>query len=370
MRVVLTGATGFLGWHVRLRLHAQAQHEIVPVTRSDWARLPEIMADGDIVLHLAGVNKATSDQHVLNGNVALAVELAAALPDSCTRIVYANSSQAGNGTPYGTGKEEAAHVLTQAAEKRGADFVDVHLPNIFGEHGKPQYNSFVATFVDAKIRDATPLIQDRQMPLLHAQDAAQTLIDGLTMGTACVHPPTEGHGVREVWDLLEEFRQSYDRGEIPALTTSFRVNLFNTYRAALFPKRAPIYLTPHTDARGTFVETIRCRGGEGQSSISTTAPGVTRGEHYHLRKIERFAVLQGHANISLRKMFTDKIMTFGVHGGEPSAIDMPTGWAHNITNTGTSTLVTQFWSHELFDPQHPDTYPEPVGKTGERKQKS
>ena len=122
----------------------------------------------------------------------------------------------------------------------------------------------------------------------------------------------------------------------------------------------PIALTPHSDARGSFVETVRCRGGQGQSSFSTTVPGITRGDHYHLTKIERFAVIQGQARISLRKMFHDEVLDFDVTGDQPVAIDMPVGWVHNITNTGSDTLLTQFWSHELFRPEAPDTFPEPV----------
>ena len=114
------------------------------------------------------------------------------------------------------------------------------------------------------------------------------------------------------------------------------------------------------DARGHFVETVRCRGGEGQTSFSTTVSGVTRGIHYHLHKIERFAVIQGRARISLRRLFHDEIVDVHVTGDEPVAVDMPVGWAHDITNTGDDLLLTQFWSHELFRPYAPDTYPEPV----------
>lgn len=365
MKVVLTGAGGFLGWHTRVRLHAQGQHEVVPVTRHTWEDLGSLLRGADAVIHLAGVNRAPSAEEVRGGNARLAEDLATALPDSCRHIVYANSSQAGNETPYGDGKQAAAEILGQAADRVGAHLVDVQLPNIFGEHGRPRYNSFVATFVGALIEGEQPSIQDRDVPLLHAQDAAQELIEGLSLASSqTVHPRAEPHGVQEVWDLLAEFHRSYSGGEIPALTTPFRVNLFNTYRAALFPQHTPIALTPRTDHRGTFVETVRCRGGEGQSSVSTTAPGVTRGEHYHLRKCERFAVLEGHATIALRKMFTDEVLSFPVTGEEPVAIDMPTGWVHNITNTGDTTLLTQFWSHELFDPDDPDTYAAPVAPNG------
>lgn len=363
MKVVLTGAGGFLGWHTRLRLHALTDHEVIPVGRQEWAGLPSLLADADAVVHIAGVNRAESDDEVRDGNVSLARDLAAALAQvgSPLRVVYANSIQAGNGTPYGTGKQEAAQLLSQAAASSCGSFVDVLLPNIFGEHGRPQYNSFVATFVHATVAGEDVTINDNQVQLLHVQDAAQALIDGLGAAEATFTPLPEEHGVQEVWDLLQEFHASYvPAGEIPDLSTKFRIDLFNTYRAALFPEHYPIKLVPHTDPRGAFVETVRCRGGEGQTSFSTTVPGITRGEHYHLHKIERFAVIRGKGTMELRKMFTDEVITIEAVGDAPVAVDMPVGWVHNITNTGDDILFTQFWSHELFRSEAPDTFPEPV----------
>jgi UDP-2-acetamido-2,6-beta-L-arabino-hexul-4-ose reductase len=360
MRVLITGGSGFLGWHTRLRLHAQAEHEVAIVTRESWPDLRALAAETDAVIHIAGVNRGDDDE-VVGDNVRLAEDVSAAVRETGRplRIVYANSIQSGNGTAYGTGKERAAEVLRDL-ESSGSKVVDVRLPNIFGEHGRPRYNSFVATFVHAVAAGETPQVSDRPVELLHAQGAAQSLIDGLTADAVRLDPRGVTVGVAEVLDLLHDFRASYATGEFPDLSTPFRVQLFNCYRAALFPAHYPIALQPHTDARGTFVETVRSRGGEGQTSISTTVPGVTRGEHYHLEKIERFAVVSGRATIALRRMFTDEVVEFAVDGVHPCAVDMPVGWAHNITNTGEDTLLTQFWSHELFRPDAPDTFPHPV----------
>jgi UDP-2-acetamido-2,6-beta-L-arabino-hexul-4-ose reductase len=361
MRVLLTGAAGFLGWHTRLRLHAQGVSEVVAVGRDGWTGLTAAMEDCDAVLHVAGVNRGKGDDDVRGGNLRLARELVTAVRDAGQprRVVFANSIQAGNGTPYGEGKAAALEALLQL-EDDGHSVVDVVLPNIFGEHGQPHYNSFVATFAHAVANRERPVVDDREVGLLHAQRAAQSLIDGLTTPEKHLSPTGVQVSVKGVLDLLEEFESSYRSGEFPNLSTGFRVDLFNTYRAALFPQRYPIPLTPNSDARGTFVETVRTRGGQGQSSISTTLPGVTRGEHYHLSKIERFAVVRGTAIIALRKMFDDQVVHFPVSGDSPCAIDMPVGWTHNITNTGDGTLVTQFWANELFRPDAPDTYPHPV----------
>jgi UDP-2-acetamido-2,6-beta-L-arabino-hexul-4-ose reductase len=361
MKVVLTGADGFLGWHTRLRMHALGTHDVVAVTRETWDGLRSAVMDADAIIHIAGVNRA-EDEALVTENTQLAQDVAAAVRTAghSVRVVYANSVQDGNGTPYGAGKAAARKVLAAVSADAGGHFVDVQLPNIFGEHGRPSYNSFVATFVDAVRTGQPPHVVDRRVGLLHAQDAAQALVDGLTTRTQRIDPDVTEVGVQQVLDLLAEFKTSYDSGEFPDLSTPFRIDLFNTYRAALFPDRYPIPLAPHSDPRGTFVETVRCRGGESQTSFSTTAPGITRGEHYHLSKIERFAVISGTARISLRKMFTDEVVDFDVTGVEPVAVDMPVGWVHNITNTGKDLLLTQFWSHELFRPEAPDTFPAPV----------
>jgi UDP-2-acetamido-2,6-beta-L-arabino-hexul-4-ose reductase len=331
-------------------------HEVTVVTRASWSDLPRLVEAADAVIHVAGVNRGT-DEQVEEDNAALAASVAAAVQGAGRplRVVYANSIQHGNSTPYGTGKARGAAVLTGLREE-GHTVVDVRLPNVFGEHGRPRYNSFVATFVEAVANGDTPVVADRRVELLHAQAAAAALIEGLTTDADRLDPRGEEVGVREVLDLLLDFESSYVTGEFPDLSSPFRVALFNTYRAALFPARYPIALHPNTDARGTFVETVRSRGGQGQSSFSTTVSGVTRGEHYHLTKIERFAVVQGRASIALRRMFHDEVIEFQVAGDAPCAVDMPVGWAHNITNTGDEVLVTQFWSHDLYRPEAPDTF--------------
>lgn len=363
MNIALTGAGGFLGWHTRLRLAALTDHEVVPVTRENWTDLGRIVRNSDAVIHLAGVNRAENDDAVELGNIRLGADVATAIATAGRplRVVMSGTIQVDRDNSYGRGKLSAQRAIEEATTIAGGHFVDVCLPNLFGEHSRPAYNSFVATFVHATIAGDYPRINENPVELLHAQDAAQSLIDALQCANHRVRPAGTQTGVVKVWELLQEFHRSYiPVGEIPDLSSKFRVDLFNTYRASLFPDYYPISLVPHSDPRGSFVETVRCRGGEGQSSFSTTVPGITRGEHYHLSKIERFAVIQGSAKISLRKMFYDEILDFDVSGEEPVAIDMPVGWVHNITNTGDQTLLTQFWSHELHRPDAPDTFAAPV----------
>lgn len=362
MRIVLTGADGFLGWHLRVRLHALTGHQVDVVNRENWSELPVLVRAADAIIHVAGVNRGP-EPDVEQGNIDLARDVAAATRQAgaAPRIVFANSTQSGNGTPYGTGKAIAAEVLADAANEGGARYVDVRLPNLFGEHGRPGYNSFVATFARAVIDGTPPQIVDRPVGLLHVQVAAQSIIDALTTDAKRIDPAPVQVTVAGVLDRLRQFNATYaPGGDIPSLTSDMDVDLFNTLRAARFPAHYPIPLVPRADDRGRLVETVRAHGSAGQTFVSTTKPGIIRGEHFHLRKIERFAVISGRARISLRRVFHSQVISFEVDGRTPVAVDMPTMWVHNIQNTGDDELVTQFWTNELFDPDNPDTHPEPV----------
>lgn len=362
MKVLITGAAGFLGWHTRVRFAAVGGHEVVAVTRSEWDRLPELIGDVDAVVHVAGVNRG-SDLEVREGNIALARDVASALTSAAGHpaLVFANSIQSGNDTAYGIGKQAATELLAAAATAHGSPFVDVRLPNLFGEHGLPRYNSFVATFVDAVIDGRPPQVDDRPIALLHVQAAAQALLNAVADPTAAtVEPVGTATSVADVLDRLVRFHALYQSGDVPPLTSDLDVDLFNTLRAGLFPAHYPIPLVQRADHRGALVEVVRAHGGQGQTFVSTTRPGITRGEHFHLHKVERFVVLAGRARISLRRLHHRDVIDFDVDGDTPVVIDMPTMWVHNITNIGTTELTTLFWTNELFDPNRPDTYPEPV----------
>jgi len=197
---------------------------------------------------------------------------------------------------------------------------------------------------------------------LHAQQAAESLIAaGVSEpSTETVRPAGRPTSVQDVLAALEGFRRVYHHGDIPPLHSDFDTDLFNTYRSAAFPSNEPIPLPRRADARGSLVECVRAHGGGGQTFMSTTVPGATRGEHFHLRKIERFVVVQGTAQIALRRMFSTEVVRFDVSGGDVVAVDMPTMWAHSITNVGSTELITLFWTDSVFDPTRPDTTYEPV----------
>lgn len=361
--IALTGAGGFLGLHLR----AAAQEygiDIIGVPLGDDfdpAQAQNAFNAADRVIHLAGVNRGT-DYEVTDGNALFAQQINTTLyrvEQPPSGLTYASSIQAGNNTVYGDAKQRAAESLDKTTRELGLDFADVRLPNLFGEYGRPFYNSVVATFSHLIATGEEPEVhQDRELQLLHAQNAADFLLG--TAETECLEGLSHCETVTGIKRLLEEFHAIYTAGEIPDLSTAFRRDLFNTYRAYTFPDNAPLDITRHADYRGAFFEIIRSHGGTGQTAFSTTAPGITRGDHYHRRKVERFTVLAGEAEIRLRRLFDDRVFTYRISGDEPRSVDMPTLYAHNIQNVGTETLYTAFWTNDIFDPDNPDTIAETV----------
>lgn len=366
VRLAITGSDGFLGWHVRCAARARMGVPPVSIGRAEFAdpqSMDRALAHVDSVIHLAGLNRGPADDVIYESNLALA----RGLIDGVTRsrrqipIVFANSIHRDLDTAFGRSKRDAAAMMSEAQATLGA-FADVVLPNIFGEHGRPNYNSFVATFCDALASGTQPsVVEDRPIHLLHAQPAAELLVDLALQGaTGVFQPRGRDTTVAEVLTILSDLAEGYVTGQYPDLSDPFVEELFNTYRSFTFPSAFPIYPDAMTDPRGRLVEAVRADGGQTQVFFSSTRPGMTRGEHFHLRKVERFLVLRGSGRIQLRKLFTDEVLTYEVSGERPAIIDMPTMWAHSISNIGDSDLLTLFYANQCFNPQAPDTYPEKV----------
>lgn len=365
LRIGITGASGFLGWHTRVFLHVTKAHDVVPVGRGEFGdagTLRDKLAQCDAVIHLAGMNRG-EDTSVRNVNEALARSLTEALADtgSAPHIVFANSTHSTRGTAYGESKRNAAATLGSWAERRGARFTNLIIPHIFGECGRPFYNSAVATFCHQLAHGETPsIIEDGELELIHAQDVARTAVREIEAGRKGeVRLAGRRMSVSTVLDRLTAMAQTYRRQIIPAFSDSFDLDLFNSLRSYLYPQAYPVDLAVRTDPRGGLFEAVKTLHG-GQCFISSTRPGITRGNHCHFRKIERFLVLQGEAVIRIRRMLTEDAVDFRVSGARPGYIDMPTLHTHSIANVGSGELVTLFWANEIFDPEHPDTYPEAV----------
>jgi UDP-2-acetamido-2,6-beta-L-arabino-hexul-4-ose reductase len=360
MRVVITGAAGFLGWHIRCALHAEG-HETLPIGRDAlWSTdFPQKIATADVIVHAAGVNRGT-DEDVHAGNIQLASRLAESYRTSGTaaRLIYLNSTHIFRSSPYGESKARSAEILAEAA---GENLSDLVLPNIFGEFGRPFYNSVASTFCH-QIVSGLPLTINDDAPLevLHAQVVADEILALLGEWRAGRQQIT-GHAtsVVSLADDLRRIHRSYEANILPATTDSYERSLFNTLRSYGIPEYNIHELDPKHDDRGHLVELVKTGSG-GQLFVSWTKPGITRGNHFHRRKVERFIVLEGEARIRFRRMFTDEITEVSVRGDKPVSLDIPTLHTHEITNTGTALLLTGFWTDEIFDPNSPETYAEVV----------
>ncbi len=365
MIIGITGADGFLGWHLKCRLYALGIESVAAnrATFASPAALAAFVNDADVVLHIAGVNRADTEQQVIDGNLDLADALvvACAAADTPPPIVYANSNKALTGGFYGEAKAEAAARFDAYATAAGTFLVDILFPHLFGEFGVPFYNSGVTTFAHQLAHGEPSEVNEGNLELLHAQDAANIMIAAAQNGGAeQLIPAGIKISVPECYERMRRLADYAQTGTVPDMNGSqLDLQLFNTIRSQMWPDAYPMPLTRHEDHRGAFFEVARAWG-QGQTSISTTVPGVIRGEHFHFEKVERFAVISGQATIRVRRLFTSEVHSFEVTGAAPVFIDMPPLCTHDITNTGDEELITLFWSHDHFDPAVSDTYALPV----------
>jgi len=365
LRIGITGANGFLGWHLRAHLHSRKDIQVSIADRATFAepdRLRAFVSGVDAIAHIAGVNRAPeAELHV--GNLQPVEQLTAACDAAGVRphVLYTNSTQHKGATPYALAKRAAGEHLGNWAGRTGARFTNMVLPHLFGECGKPFYNSAVATFChQAANGESSKIIVDSELELVHAQRVAARILTAFeTPTTGELRVEGKRIMVSAVLAQIREIAQQYADLVIPPLASEFDLDLFNAYRSYLYPKHYPVKLELRADNRGELFEAVRSLHG-GQCFLSTTRPGITRGNHYHHHKLERFLVVSGEATIRVRKLLTGDTVEFHVSGREPAYVDMPALHTHNITNTGSGDLLTLFWSHEIFDPAAPDTFPEVV----------
>ena len=262
-------------------------------------------------------------------------------------IIYSSSIQEENDSLYGKSKKDGRMLLSKWANESGGSLSGLVIPNVFGPFGHPNYNSVIATFCHQIARGETPKIDvDGDLKLIYVGELVEEIINVIRNNDnthELIIPRTAEAKVSEILSLLQYFRKSYqDDGEIPVLVNDFHHKLFNTYRcymdvASYFPKK----FVQHADNRGAFVEIAR-QGILGQTSFSTTLPGITRGNHFHTRKIERFAVIKGKALIQLRRIGSEEVHDFYLSGDEPAYVDMPIWYTHKIKNIGKEILYTIF----------------------------
>ena len=281
------------------------------------------------------------------------------------KVIFSSSTQEERDNPYGRSKKEGRRLFEEWAAGNDSVFNALVIPNVFGPFGKPYYNSVISTFSHQLTHNETPKIEiDGKINLIYIDELVAgiwKIIKEESNNSQCRIAATATANVSEILHILQNFKLQYFENNIfPELQNRFELNLFNTFRSYIdHANFFPVFLKLNTDSRGAFVEAVKTLNG-GQFSFSSTHSGITRGNHFHTRKIERFIVIRGKAVIELRRIGTSETLRFELDGNKPSFVDMPVWYTHNITNTGAEDLVTLFWINEFLDPADPDTYFENV----------
>ena len=367
IKVGITGQPGFVGTHLYNLLGITEGIERVPFEDAFFdseEKMERFVSQCDAIVHLAAMNRHPDPQVIYNTNIELVDKLIRAMEktNSTPHVLFSSSTQEELDNLYGASKLEGRKRLSNWAAQNGGKFTGCVIPNVFGPYGRPNYNSVVATFCYKLTHGETPqIISDGSIKLIYVGDLCRNFIDIIKSGAACdryMIPFSAEKKVSELLATFTRFKEDYfDHGVIPQLHDAFEVQLFNTFCGYIDHQNFfPFQLKKNSDQRGTFVEVARLDHIGGQVSFSTTMPGITRGNHYHTRKIERFAVIKGKARIEIRKIGTNEKITFELDGENPAFVDMPVWFTHNITNIGNDELYTMFWINEFYNPDDPDTF--------------
>lgn len=364
MKIGITGNKGFVGRHLSNYLSIQKDIEVIPFENDyfdDIEKMQSFVSACDAIVHLAAVNRHEDAQYLYDKNIALADVLV----DACIKakasphIIFSSSSQEALENLYGNAKKTARLKIENWAAEYHGKATGLIIPNVFGPFGKPNYNSVVATFCHKICRGETPqIIQDSQISLVYVNELIEDIYQEILNPRLGKVEIAARHHVKvsELLEKLKYFHATYLVGnEFPSLNITFDLALFNTFRCYVPHEHYPVKFKKNTDPRGTFIELARTNS-SGQTSYSLTNPDYTRGNHFHTRKAERFAVIQGKALIQLRKIDSDEVISYELDGENPAFVDMPIWHTHNIKNIGEETLLTVFWINEPFDEKNPDTY--------------
>ena len=375
MKVLITGAGGFVGRNLQQHLAERKDIEVVCFSRTNTtAELPHLLEDVAFIFHLAGVNRPQDPQEFVTGNTDLTVALVAASEaEGRARgrripIVYTSSTQAAHDNAYGASKRAAEEALLAYSARTGAAAHVFRLPNVFGKWCRPNYNSAVATFCHNITRGLPIQINDpaAALKLVYVDDVVERFIQLMDGADAAVDAegfatvtPQYTTTVGEVAQLIEAFRHSRSTLVTERVGTGLVRALYATYVSYLPPESFTYTVPMHGDARGVFVEMLKTPDC-GQFSFFTAHPGITRGGHYHHTKAEKFLVIKGEARFKFRHMQTGETHELGTSGEKAEIVETVPGWTHDITNIGTEEMVVMLWANEIFDRAKPDTYACPL----------
>jgi UDP-2-acetamido-2,6-beta-L-arabino-hexul-4-ose reductase len=375
MKVLITGANGFVGRNLQLHFAERKDVQVVGFTRSDdIARLPVMLQEVDFVFHLGGVNRPQDPAEFESGNVGLtqalceAVGVVAEVAGRRVPVVYTSSTQACQNNPYGQSKRGAEDALLAVAHSHQVPVYIFRLPNVFGKWCKPNYNSAVATFCHNIARDLPIQVNDPAAPvtLVYVDDVIERLMqlmDGADVvldrdGFATVTPQYTT-SVGELARQIQAFKDSRATLMTERVGSGLVRALYATYVSYLPPELFAYTVPQYGDPRGVFAEMLKTPDC-GQFSYFTAHPGITRGGHYHHSKTEKFLVIRGRARFKFRHMQTGQAHELVTSGDKPEVVETVPGWTHDITNIGNDEMVVMLWANEVFDRARPDTFACPL----------
>jgi UDP-2-acetamido-2,6-beta-L-arabino-hexul-4-ose reductase len=361
MSIVVTGAEGFIGRNLIVRLRESGRNDVVAIGRQDAGRIDAALKDVRFVFHLAGINRPKSDDEFETGNARTTEDLCQSLRarGRPVPVVFASSTQAHSDNPYGRSKRSAEEALLRYSKESGAPIYIFRLTNVFGKWARPNYNSAIATFCYNVARELDLVIRDPEAPLnlIYIDDVIDAFLhvmDGKASPGFVEAGPVFATTVGAAAEIVRSFPESRKTLLTPRVGDGLVRALYATYLSYL-PTDAFAYDVPkYADARGVFVEMLKTVD-SGQFSYFTAGPGVTRGDHYHHTKTEKFLVLTGTAHFGFRHLITGETREIVTAGGDSRIVETIPGWTHNITNIGEGEMVVMLWANEIFDRFRPDT---------------
>jgi len=365
LKILITGSQGFIGKNLVTELKNRGYNDLLEFDKNtDKSLLEQYTKNCEFVFHLAGINRPLEESEFMEGNFGFTSELLALLQkhNNKSTILITSSTQAENDNPYGLSKRAGEKLVYKYSRDTGAKTITYRLPNVFGKWCRPNYNSAVATFC-YNIANGLPItINDPNvtMKVVYIDDVIKEFINALggmenRKDRFCQVEPVNSVQLGKIAELILSFKESRDNKSIPDMSDSLVKKLYSTYLSYLPIAQFSYPLHMNIDNRGSFSEFIKTED-RGQVSINISKPGITKGNHWHHSKNEKFLVVSGEGIIRFRKIDSSEVVEYMVSGDKLEVIDIPTGYTHNISNTGSNDMVTVMWANEQFDKNNPDTY--------------
>ena len=365
MKILVTGAGGFIGKNLTAELKNRGYIDIFEYDKdTDIALLDEYCKEAGFVYHLAGVNRPVDQSEYMEGNFGFTSILLDNLKKHGNKcpVMLSSSIQAELDNPYGKSKKAGEELLFEYGKATGAKVLVYRFPNVFGKWCRPNYNSAIATFCNNIARDMPIQVNDPavNMRLVYIDDVLEELINALDgkenhTGDFCEVEVVHKVSLGKIIDLIYSFKRSREERSIPDMSDEFTKKLYSTYLSYLPENQFRYSLMTNVDNRGSFTEFIKTPD-RGQVSVNISRPGITKGNHWHHTKNEKFLVVSGKGVIRFRGIGSDEIIEYYVSGEKLEVVDIPTGYTHNIENLGSTDMVTIMWANECFNPDKPDTY--------------